>query len=284
MRSTPPALIDGETVSWQEMRRPLAEAAGGIVLEEILLERQLEAACAREGIAITDADVRAERELLIEELRRGGVAANTGQGIELLQQLRAQRGLGDTRFASLLRRTAMLRALVRDDVRLDAPTLRTTYALLHGERYRIRLITTATAREAQRALDRLRAGEAFGVVAAQASSDISAARGGIIEPLSPADPTYPEALRAQIVRTRVGALTDAIAIEPSGYAVALVEEIIPGDDPGLERVRASVERTARLQQERLLMNRRASRLLSSARIEVLDPALAESWRVRTTAR
>lgn len=274
------ALVDGSPVTWSELRPLLTEAAGGLVLEEIALERLLTREFVRYGLTLDNADIARERRLLIETL--GEAAVTESERDAILRDIRRTRGLGDARFAGLMRRNAMLRKLVADDVQITDSTIEQAHQLRYGPRIPARIITTATTEQAMEALSRLRSGEAFGEVAARLSTDPSAARGGIIEPVNPSDPAYPQAFRAALSRAPVGTYTPAIALE-QGFAILLREgDGAPeGGVPPIDTVREALERDVRMRQERLLMSALARQLIESARISVTDPSIDRSWRERT---
>src|SRR5690606_24712031 len=130
--------------------------------------------------------------------------------------------------------------------------------------------------EARRALARLEAGEPFVDVAVEMSTDASAARGGLLEPVSRADPSYPDALLNALWSLEPGTPSSPILLDDQ-YAILLLVREIEGQDVQIEAVRPEVERSARLAQERLRMDQLARNLLSDARITIFDEALKESW-------
>src|SRR5690606_11930669 len=87
-------------VSWDELRPVLAEAAGGVALQEVVLDRLLARECERRGIRITEADLATERQALTDTLVRDA-GASAADAERLLERIRRQRGLGDARFAAL---------------------------------------------------------------------------------------------------------------------------------------------------------------------------------------
>lgn len=285
----PPAVIDGQPVAWDELRAALGEAAGGLVLEEIVLERRLRRELMRAGLELEPDEIEAERQLLAHSLAEAGAdedGASTTQ--RLIDQLRRSRGFGETRFNALLRRNAMMRRLVRDEVQITPALIDQAYALRYGPKYRTRVIITPTEREAAGALTRLQAkepglAERFAEVAADASTDESSLRGGLIEPFSPADPTYPETMRRAAAGTDVGQVSDAFALE-NGYGLLLMVERIPASEVRLPDVATELEREARLRQERLLMDRLGNRLLDEAKVTAFDPSLRWSWETRRGVR
>lgn len=278
----PVALVAGAAVTWDDLRASLGEAAGGAALEEAALGRLLERECAAKGITIAAEQVERERELAVETLLAEGGAADREDAERLLGRVRTARGLGDARYGALLRRTAMLRALVQGDVRVSDGAVQQLYRLRFGEKYRARLIVTPTAAVASRAAERIKAGESFAAVAAEVSVDPSADRGGLIDPISPADETYPIVIRRAAEETPAGQVSRTLVLE-GGFGLLLVESKIDAREPsgGLDAVRAELERGVRLRQERLLMNTLARRLLASADVQVLDRSVGWSWRNRT---
>lgn len=287
-RERPAAMLNGQPITWSDLAPALSEAAGGVVLEERALDLLLERERERAGVEIGAEDLAAERTLLLDSIDEAaalrGDSLSPGQRERLLETTLRARGLGPTRTAALLRRNAILRALVRPEVSVTESAVAQSYALRFGPAIPARLITANTLRDAQGAIDRLDAGEPFGEVAARLSTDPSAARGGLIEPVNPADPSYPSSLRQALETLGPGQRSAPIALD-EGFVIVLRE---PGGSdappPPLETVRAEVERDATLRQERLLMDRLARRLLESASVTTFDTSLDASWRARRTGR
>lgn len=275
-RERPAAVISGEPIDWSALRPSLAEAAGGRVLEEVALDRLLAKEAGAAGLVIGAAEIQAEQRLLAASLGLRG-SDPVGEA-EVINQVRRARGLGDVRYAALLRRNATLRALVAPTIQVDEEAARRAYELRYGPRIEARLITVATLMESQAALDRLRAGEPFGEVAARLSTDTSAARGGIIEPVHPADASYPAALRQALIEAADGQFTGPIALE-EGYAIALRTGMSAQPPaPPFESVRLEMEQESRLTQERLAMDRLARRMLEGIALTPMDRSLDWSWR------
>lgn len=265
----PVAIVAGEPIAREALWAYLAEAGGGVALEEAALDALLTKECAARGLVVSQADVESERRLLEEAMGgEGGGAA--------VQQVRRARGLGPARWEGLLRRNAMLRALSSADVSVQEADIAREYALRHGVRVRALALTTRTASEAATARERVVSGELFARVAAEISTDASAARGGVIEPINLEDPTYPEAMRRALGACRDGEATSVIALD-GGFGVLWRIGSEGGEGPGLEAVRGEMERAAALRQERAAMGRLAREMLERARVGALDPGLRWSW-------
>lgn len=301
----PVAIIDGVPLGWGAIGPDLAEAAGATVVEEIKLDRRLARELSQAGLGITSTAVERERSLLVAALREADGLQRAGeQGLlaggspvsadDLLRRLRVARGLGERRFGALLSRSAGLRALVAPGVVVDENAVQQEWSLRYGERARCRLIVTASQVEAAavraRVLgaggslpegpERARAVLATFIEEASRTSidPTTAARGGLIGEINPADAGVPMVIRRAAEGLPAGGVGPVIALE-GGFGVLMVESTRPASGPELSSVRADLERTARLRRERLAMDELAARLSREARAEILDRALL--WSVTT---
>lgn len=283
LSATPPLTIGGEAIGWQEITPRLGEAAGGLVVEEMALERLLAREVARRGLSASENDLASERAWLLATVAGGRQLAEDEANL-LISEVRRRRGLGPVRFASLLRRNAMLRALVRDRVEVWPDQVELAWRVRHGERVRVRLIVARSEREAQRMREEAIEGPAsevelrFANLAEAHSTDPSATRGGLVEPFSTEDPAYEQAIRQAVVQLEPGQVSPIVAIA-GGFAVVYLDERLPPDGATLEDTRGRLTEQLRRQQERLLMDELATQLLAEARVNVIDESL--SWSVRT---
>lgn len=270
----PLAYVAGEPVWDRQILPPLLEADGGQVLAELALDRLIAQRLARQGLTVGPPQLEAERELILQSL-----SDDPDQAARLLRQLRQQRGLGDQRFEALLRRNAGLRLLVQDQVQITPMALQQAFDLAYGPRYHARLILVDQPQQAAQLRQQILDGASFIDLAVTHSTDASAAQGGLLPPISPADPAYPQVVREALARLdREGRrLSDIIALD-NGYALLMLERKIDAQPVAFDDVKEELTAQARLRQERLQMQQLARRLLNEAKVVVLDPALSESWR------
>jgi len=279
--SQPPALLNGRPITWDDLHTTLAEAAGGQALQETILDLLLDDQVASKGIVITPADIEAERALLLGAIRRDA-QASPDNAERLLESVRRSRGLGETRFAKLLERNARMRRLVAPAISVTSAEVEQAFQMLHGPKFKARVIVAPSHQRAAALRDQLLADPDhirpnFIALAAAESSDPSGPRGGMIDPISPADPQYPASVRDAASRLKPGEISPVLAVD-RGFALLLLEETIPPDSVELsteaDRIRAEV----RLRRERLAMDDLARRLLRSAEITITDRALDWSYR------
>ncbi|MEM9416005.1 MAG: peptidylprolyl isomerase [Planctomycetota bacterium] len=272
----PVAYLDGQPLRQHELFSVLAEMDGGLALSEVLIDRRLAQRLDQQGLTLTPADIDYEKQLILDTL-----SEDEDQAVRLLRAMRERRGLGELRYTALLRRNAGLRKLVRNDISVGEAAIRQAYQLAYGPRYTVRLILCDTAQAAQRIRQHALGGASFIDLAVQQSTDPSAAQGGLLSPISPADATYPAALRD--VLPTLATQDEAQRISPvltlgQSYAVVRLEEVTPANGPGIDAVRNELTQQVRLRLERLRMQQLAQTLIEGADLIVLDPTLKESWR------
>lgn len=270
----PAALINGKSLTWGELRATLSELAGGEALQEVILDQQINETLASMSMSVSTDDVAAERKLLLESL-----SDDPNHALRLLDELRNRQKLGPTRFEALMKRNAGLRALIRRNVVVSEEAVRNMHELRHGPRRQARIMTLPNLEAAQAALNLINSGVSFADVAVEVSTDSSAARGGLLEPIGRVDPAYPEALRQTLWTLNPGEVSGPVMVE-NGFALVMLVKRIAGDGAQLDDVRPALERLVRLQQERLLMDELARRLLADTQVTVFDDSLHDSWKRR----
>jgi foldase protein PrsA len=267
----PLAYLNGEPITERALQPRLVEAAGGRVLTELVLGRLVENRLDQAGITLTDKQIEAERKLVLNSL-----ASDENQSVVLLNQLRRQRGLGETRFQALLRRNAGLRQLVKDEVSVNDAAIRKAYKRRYGPRYEGRILVRPRAQQVRRLKGKLKDGADFATLAARHSTDPSATQGGLLSPISPADATYPKIIRDTLKGLAEGAVSDVIAVE-GGYAILKLERKIQARPVKLADVRDRLKRQVRRRLQRNRMGQLARSMLSEANIVVLNSALSDRW-------
>lgn len=270
----PAAMLAGEGIAWEELRARLLESAGGQALEELVLEAALRSELRAQGLVVDDAAVERESQIALDAL-----APDPARAAQLLQALRDAQSLGPVRWRALLWRNAALRALAQREVRLSEEAVRQAFDAAHGVRRVCRIIVVPDMPSAERVQGRLAAGDPFGEIAFVESNDASAARGGLLPPISKSDPSFPASFREVLFATEIGGRSHPVLLE-GGYAILEVRSEVPSDGSDPVATRAADERAARRALERVEMDRLARMLLRRSKPTIFDDALQESWRMR----
>lgn len=273
-RARPVAYVDGRALTDADLRAGLYEAAGGDVLADAVLDRAVAWRLEERGLSVDAQAIEAERALLGRSL-----SPDADTAVRLLDELRRSRRLGPTRFEALLRRSAGLRRLVADRVEVTDSAIRREHERRYGPRYRVRLLVTDDADEAAELRRRALDGESFADLASLHSIDPSAAQGGLLSPISPADTQYPQAVRRALPRLDAAPISGVLALGDR-FAVLKLADKIEAADVALDDVTDELVEAVRRRQQRLLMERLARQMLAEAEVVVLDPALQAAWRAQ----
>ena len=269
--SQPVAYVNGKPVSWRDLNPSLVEYAGGRILAELVLDRQIRSRLAERRLAVTAEQTDAERVLMWQAL-----GDDPNEAERLLSRLRRRRGLGPVRFARLLERNAALRLLVQDQVQVTDAALRQAHAVRYGPSCEARLIVVDSVAAAAKLVREANAGRSFVELVMEHSTDSSRASGGLIGPISLADPAYPKAIRQTLDRLEPGDVSQPVALD-RGFAVMELERKSEAQQVPFDDVKETLTGQVRRQAERLLMDRLARTLLDEVNLVMRDPALRTSW-------
>ena len=139
------------------------------------------------------------------------------------------------------------------------------------------------------AMQLLETGAPFAEVAARLSTDPSRSTGGLVDPVSRYDPSWPTPFRQALWNLEPGDVSKPIQVDDS-YVLVFCGVELPADGTTLEAGRSAAEEIARTAQERLLMDELARRLLDPRRCDRSRPeaglgdALIVRWASRPVAR
>lgn len=270
--TTPIAFSRGRAIRRGDLDTALAELSGGVILREHLLDRRIAELAAERGIAVDEAMIERERQLLLETL-----STDPDRSAELLAAVRARQGLGPVRFEALLRRNAALRALVAVEIVVDEGTIERIHDVRHGPRREARIIAVTELAEASRLAEAIAAGEDFATLAFEHSTDSSRGVGGLVPPISRLDPAWPNAFRESLYALAPGETSPPVLVDGSWILIRFVGTR-PGDGIEIDSVRSELERLARIQLERVRMDRVARDAAASLDPDIIDPVFRESWR------
>lgn len=261
----------GVAVRPRDLDPVLVEIAGRRALQERLLDELLRQELRRSGLVL-----RADAELREEAILLAALDNDQDRARRLLEEVRAREGLGPVRFAGLLRRNAMLRRLIEDEVTITEDALLAAWDRAHGPRREARVIVVPTLLETTSILESLAEGVDFAALAAARSTDASASAGGLVEPVARLDPSWPPAFRDTLWALEPGTVSSPVLVGDDYLIIECLGER-PGDDTTPEEARVESERVVRRGQERLLMDATARRLLGEVRVEFIDEGLGRAW-------
>ncbi len=268
------AVMGGETIRWAEIRPHLIEAAGLMVLSDMILDRMMMEEIKKRGLTLTTADLEKERQLMLKQLHK-----DENQAVRLLRRLREQRGLGQERFTLMLRRNAGLRKLVGKQVKIEEAMIKRLFNLQYGEKIIVRMILVSSPVKANEVIRRLAKDKTpFERVAWEMSQDSSRANGGLLPPISILDSTFPLEIRNEANRLKPGELSRTISLNEGQLAILKCVERRKPEKVDYAKVKANLQSQLRLQMERAEMDRQARMMLEKVNITIYDSVLGEAWK------
>jgi hypothetical protein len=268
----PGATGRGEAIRPEQLEETMIELAGRLALQEIVLDRLLARELASGRIRIADGAIEEEASILLRALD-----PDPDQAVRLLDEVRRREGLGPVRYANLLRRNAILRALVAPDVKITEETIRAAWDLEHGPRRVARILVADDLPAIVEVRRRLDDGIPFAELAARTSTDPSASTGGLIDPVARLDPSWPASFRSALWSMEPGEISGPILVGDAYILIKFVEER-DGDGVSLETGRVAATRIARRAQERLLMDAAARRMIDGIQVDIIEASLEQAYR------
>jgi foldase protein PrsA len=282
------AVADGRMIAREELLRRLIEAHGLDMLNQLMLLELCKAETARRGLRVTEADVDREFETALDEIARearmSSADASRENKLSALQIVLQQRRISMTEYRIAMERNAHLRAVVRQDFKVDEPTLREEFARTYGERVVVRHIQVGDMRRLNDVLNQLAGGEDFAAVARRRSENPeSAPRGGELDAFAFDDPSIPGVMREAAFALRPGEVSAPVRTDEA-YHILKLERRVPPQDVKFENVRQEVEVAMRQRVEREQMARLMERLYQPAKLRVIDPTLRAQQEAAERAR
>jgi parvulin-like peptidyl-prolyl isomerase len=249
----------------------MVERAGGQVLTEYILLVQIRRRLEEQDLTLTQKHLDAERTLMLRTLHE-----DKNQAQRMLNTLRLRQGIGTQRYAQLLERNATMRLLLKDEVDVTDQALLREYDRRYGPRYETRLIVVQSAAVAAQLVSKAKAGRSFIDLAIANSTDESRAQGGLVGWISPADATWPKAVRQTIVGMKAGDISQPVALD-SGFAVLQVVNKSEAQKVVFDGVKEELNAVITLNEQRRLMQQLMRVLLDEADVAILDAALKKSY-------
>ena len=269
------ALVDNTPIHAEDLSATLFELAGRVALREQVLDILLKRELASSGRLVSSEMVARERTLFEQRLSSDD---KPGRSRLLADEVFRSRGLGPVRRRAMFWRNAALRQLAGDTVEVREDDVDAAVELAYGPKVIARVIVTENERDAAEVLRLLGPSPSpsvFARIAEQYSIDPTSSRGGLLQPIHLADTNYPVAVREALGILASGSMSAVIPIE-DGSAVFLKEGSVPASTPP-EGARSRLRGELELQLERSAMDALARRLVSQARVDVLDRSLGWAW-------
>lgn len=276
------AIVNGESISRQQIFDVLLEAHGIEILQQVLLVELCKQESKRLGLTVTRADVQREFDHSVEKIAaatagRAGESPTEENKRQALQAILEQKGLSRAEFMLGMERNAHLRKIIEKDLQITEDTLREQFRRTYGEQVQVRQIVVSESAEIAATLEQLNQGVDFADVARRQSLHrASGDQGGLLPAFSFDDASVAPALRELAFQMKPGEVSAPIRID-NLYHIVKFEQRIPPANVTFEEKRAEVEQRLRDRVTAQEMSRLANDLFQKAKIRVLEPRLKDKF-------
>ncbi len=278
----PIALVDGKSISRNQLNSLLIRSRGAAILEQLVGLAAAEAHAETHGVEIGDAEVQFEYELALRRLldplaTAGATIFDHAEAERLLDAVLEGRFMSRPEYMLTVRRNALLRKIVAAGLTVSDDQLRSEYDIAYGVRLQVRHIQLANLPDATRIMERLTAGEGFAELASRYSNNATTARrGGLLEPFSPRDEDIPAAFRETAAKLKPGEVSGLVRVG-EWFHVLKLEKRIPAENHELEEVREVLERRLLVRLTDAKMRTLFEKLMREASVQIADPELRERF-------
>lgn len=285
------ATVNGSAITWAQLTGPLIEAHGIQILEQLIFVSAAEQRGRKMGLAVTDADVKAEHERalkLIGSPGGGDAPVDRVTAERLLNDFLRAKNISAVEWDLRMRQRAWVGKIAGAEVaamNITGPMLEEEYARRYGERVQVRHIEVGSLDEAGQIRRELIAGKDFELLARRHSrNQFTAAQGGLMPPFTRADARVTPAFADAAFALIPGEISPPIQ-EGGSYQILRLEQRIPATGGGVESVdRADLTRRLR---QRLTEERRADleeNIFQQARVTIREPLLRKQFEARYPGR
>jgi len=279
------ATVSGQPIYMDQLHRPLVEAHGLRIAEMLVADKLVALEAERRNIAVTDEEVAAESERLLDVVF-GGLSQtplNPDQRQRALETLLKKRGLTRSLWNSTVRRRALLRKMVEPQVVVTEPMLKAEYARWYGEKAEVRHIQVPTLDEAEKILALLKEGADFAELARKRSTHVAnAERGGLMPTFTRQSTEVPQAIRDAAFALKVGQLSGIVQTGNSFHVLKLIKRIEPAAEK-YEQVKDSLRESVREDLVNRLQLQLLTELRGKADVEYINPTLRREVRASQVA-
>lgn len=280
VRGRPIATVNGEAIDRSELVELLIKSKGLGILQQLVLIRVVQQEAARRGLTCSEADVALEYERTIEADHFNGkdpAQLTDARREQIIAEWTRTRGVSREELDIAIRRQALLRKMVADQIRVDEDMLRKEFARVHGEKAEVRHLQLAAPRYFAEIKKRLDAGERFeDLVMTFSQNIVSREKGGLLPPFSATDTTVPPAFSKVAFALEPGQVSGLFETE-GNYHVIKLERRLPADDVTFDQVRDNLRKRVASRLTVQAMEQLGGDLLLRSDLRIAEPHLLQQY-------
>ena len=276
LKNRPVASVNGRGLSHDDFYDLLVKTHGRETLDEWVLLEVVRQEAQQRGVADTQALRDAELNRLLDDMAPDSSQINRQAMLDFLLR---SRGLTQGQLDIILKRRALLRQMVEQEVEIPPSSERTEFERLYGAKRSVRLIAAATLRDIERVQRELDDGGDFAeLVRKHSEHQASLTSDGWIGPFSTNEPGVPEAIRtAAFDLQKPGRRSEPFQYLDSPdrlyWGIIQLEQQLEAEPVSFEDTRPEIRRFLREQELSRRMIELQNSLVRSARSTIYHPDL-----------
>ena len=265
------ALVNGKCLYMDDLQDLLLASHGPAISWVMITCEVTDQQAAAGNLTVSEEDVRAEEDLLMGEFF--DFVPDVQQRYKLRAQDLARRNISPRQWKMMLRRNALLRKLAAPRVTVSEAELAQEFEETYGAKVVVRHIQTASLREVEDVLAKLRAGEDFADLAKRLSANSTARDGGLLPPIGKTSRLVPPIIaKAAWALTKPGELSAPVQVG-TAYHVLRLEKIVQAAAVAFANVKDKVAASAKTRKTQAAMNDLLRELTQAAKIDYVNPVL-----------
>lgn len=220
------AYVNGKAIHMGGLIDSLLRGPGRSYADQLVRQELVGQALARAGQALTDDDIDAETQTILELMVPQ--AATRAERLQVLDRMLAQKQVPREQWLVGVRVSASLRKLAEPRVKIDDEMLRIEFGRVYERQAVVRVIEVESLTKAREVLAALRAGKEFDQLAWQKSIHESARNRGLLEPMSANTRGVPPAiLQTAMSLRKIGQISDLVQVATTFFILRLEKSIEP---------------------------------------------------------
>ncbi len=262
--------VNGADISLQDVYDLLLESYGHACFQQLVASAAVDQAAKREGVTVTEAEIRAENALTLQQLMPN---LDPAREESLLVELLSRKAIPRPHWDLTMRRNALLRKMAARRLKITDEMLTAEFNRQYGLKVQIRHIQSASVGDAQKIMDRLEKGEDFSKLAMELSTNTrTAPLGGKLAPFSRDSALVPADLRRAAFTMAEGKTSQIIKLEKD-YHILKLDKTFPPKDVTFQSVKDELRRKLIVSRLRPMQTKILQDLIGNADLQVINPVL-----------
>jgi parvulin-like peptidyl-prolyl isomerase len=275
------AIINGKTITMDQLHHILVDGYGLAIAQNILRTELVSQAAKSKGITITEKEVDQEHERALK--LTFAMANSDAERQQMLNQLLTSKNVTYSTWRLIMRRNAILRKMIGTDFEVPDDVVRAKFDKQYGRMVVVRHIETKNHARAK-LVKEYAATKDFASLAKEFSSSPTGQTGGLLPAIGP-DTTQvsPAIKQVALAMTKIGEISDPVQVS-SRFHILKLEKIIAPKKVKYADKKGEIAAALKEQMIRGAGARLLDKLSAAADVEFINPSLKKQAEQRANEK